>query len=48
MKIVKTTLRNKICNEFLADSMIIKIEKELTRNIDLNSIIDDDFYSLKD
>ena len=48
MKIVKTTLRNKICNEFLADSMIIKIEKELTRNIDLNSIIDDDFCSLKD
>ena len=47
MKIVKTTIRNKMGNDFLADSMIIKAEKELVRNIDMDSIIDD-FYSLKD
>jgi len=47
MKIVKTTIRNKMGNDFLADSMIIKVEKELVRNIDLDLVIDD-FYSLKD
>ena len=47
MKIMKTTIRNKMGNDFLADSMIIKVEKEIAMNIDLDSIIDD-FYFLKD
>jgi hypothetical protein len=46
MKLVKTTLRNKMEDEFLADCLIIYIERELARNIDSNSIIND-FYSLK-
>jgi hypothetical protein len=46
MKHVKTVLRNKIEEEFLADSMMIYIERELVEDIDLDSIIDE-FYSTK-
>ena len=34
-------------DEFLADSMVVYIEKELAENIDLDLVIDDS-YSLKD
>ena len=39
-------LRNKIEEEFLADSMMIYIERELVEDIDSDSIIDE-FYSIK-
>ncbi|XP_061948260.1 uncharacterized protein LOC133671506 [Populus nigra] len=46
MKHVKTMLRNKMEEEFLADSMMIYIERELVEDIDSDSIIDE-FYSTK-
>jgi hypothetical protein len=46
MKHVKTVLRNKMKKEFLADSMMIYIERELVEDIDSDSIIDE-FYSSK-
>ncbi|XP_038682193.1 uncharacterized protein LOC119982737 isoform X1 [Tripterygium wilfordii] len=46
MKHVKTALRNKMEEEFLADSMMIYIERELVEDIDSDSIIDE-FYSTK-
>ena len=46
MKHVKIMLRNKIKEEFLADSMMIYIERELVEDIDSDSIIDK-FYSTK-
>uniref|UniRef100_A0A2N9HSU8 DUF4371 domain-containing protein n=1 Tax=Fagus sylvatica TaxID=28930 RepID=A0A2N9HSU8_FAGSY len=46
MKLVKTTLRNKMEDGFLADCLVIYIERELARNIDSDSIIND-FYSIK-
>jgi hypothetical protein len=45
-KMIKTVLRNKMKEEFLADSMIIYIERELVEDIDSDSIIDE-FYSTK-
>jgi len=39
MKHVKTVLLNKIKEEFLADSMMIYIERELVEDIDSDSII---------
>ncbi|KAL1326644.1 hypothetical protein AAHE18_13G244600 [Arachis hypogaea] len=41
MKIVKTRLRNKMADEFLADNLVIYIEKKLAAIFDTNSIIDD-------
>ncbi|XP_061961550.1 uncharacterized protein LOC133682280 [Populus nigra] len=46
MKHVKTVLRNKMEEEFLGDSMMIYIERELVEDIDSDSIIDE-FYSTK-
>jgi hypothetical protein len=46
MKLVKTTLRNKMEDGFLADCLVIYIEREFARNIDLDSIINN-FYSIK-
>ena len=46
MKHVKIALRNKMEDEFLADSMIVYIERELSKPIDSDSIVDD-FYSMK-
>ena len=40
MKLIKSSLRNKIGDEFLADSMVVYIERELAENIDTDSIID--------
>ncbi|XP_057760503.1 uncharacterized protein LOC130980872 [Arachis stenosperma] len=41
MKIVKTRLQSKMADEFLADNLVIYIEKELAAIFDTNSIIDD-------
>ncbi|XP_057724053.1 uncharacterized protein LOC130940013 [Arachis stenosperma] len=41
MKIVKTRLRSKMADEFLANNLVIYIEKELAAIFDTNSIIDD-------
>jgi len=46
MKHVKTVLCNKIEEEFLVDSMMIYIERELVEDINSNSIIDE-LYSIK-
>jgi len=46
MKHVKIMLRNKMKEEFLADSMMIYTERELVEDIDSDSIIDE-FYSTK-
>jgi len=46
MKHVKTVFLNKIKEEFLADSMMIYIERELVEDIDSDSIIDE-LYSTK-
>ncbi|KAL6286685.1 hypothetical protein ACE6H2_011075 [Prunus campanulata] len=47
MKLVKTALRNKMENEFLEDSMVVYIEKELADIIN-SDVITKDFNSLKD
>ncbi|XP_073050714.1 uncharacterized protein [Primulina eburnea] len=46
MKLLKTSLRNKMEEELLADSMIVYIEREFTASIDIDSVIDE-FYSMK-
>jgi hypothetical protein len=47
MKIVKTRLRNKMKNDFLANSLVLYIGREIVENFDLDSILDD-FVLLKD
>ena len=46
MKLVKTSLQNKIEEEFLADCMIIYIKRDIAEIVDLDSVIDK-FYTLK-
>ena len=46
MKLVKTSLRNKMDDDFLANCLVIYIERELADTIDSESIIDI-FYALK-
>ena len=46
MKLLKTRLRNRIEDEFLADNMIVYIEKESAGNLTIGMIIDE-FYSMK-
>ncbi|XP_028092320.1 uncharacterized protein LOC114292534 [Camellia sinensis] len=46
MKHVKTTIRNSIGDEFLADCLSLYLERDLTLKIDLDSVIDE-FKSLK-
>ncbi|KAH9671067.1 TTF-type domain-containing protein [Citrus sinensis] len=41
MKLIKTTHRNKMENEFLSDCMVIYIEREIADNIDSDAIIDE-------
>jgi hypothetical protein len=41
MNIIKTRLRNKIEDEFLTDSLMLYIEKEITATLSTYSIIDD-------
>jgi hypothetical protein len=40
MNIVKTKLRNKIEDEFLTDSLMVYIEREVVATISIDSIID--------
>jgi len=47
MNIVKTKLRNKIKDEFLTDSLMVYIEREVATTISIDSIIDDFWYSKK-
>lgn len=46
MKLIKTRLRNKMEDDFLADSMMLYIEKEIADQFSTDSIIDE-FKSLK-
>ena len=46
MKHIKTILRNKMEDEYLTDSLIVYIKKELSMDIDSDSIITD-FEKLK-
>ena len=46
MKLLKTRLRNRIGDEFLANNMIVYIEKEIARNFTVEMIMDE-FYSMK-
>ena len=47
MKVVKTNLRNKMENDFLMDSLMLYIEKDIALTFSLDSIIDD-FEDLKE
>ena len=46
MKLLKTRLRNIMKDEFLADNMIVYIEKEIAGNFTIEMIMDE-FYSMK-
>ena len=46
MKLLKTRLRNRMEDEFLADNMIVYIKKEIARNFTIEMIMDE-FYSMK-
>ena len=46
MKHVKTTLRNKMEDDFLADYLTLYIERDFVKNVDVDSIIDE-FYASK-
>ncbi|XP_022858664.1 uncharacterized protein LOC111379509 [Olea europaea var. sylvestris] len=46
MKHVKTEIRNKMDDGFLADCLTLNIEREFSMNLDLDSIVDE-FYALK-
>ena len=43
---VKNRLRNKMSDDFLADSLVVYIEKEIAEKIDSESVIEE-FKSLK-
>ena len=47
MKVVKTDLRNKMENDFLNDSLMLYIEKDIASTFSLDSIVDD-FEDLKE
>jgi hypothetical protein len=47
MKIVKIKLRNRIEDDFLANYLIIYIEKEIAERFTIDMIVDD-FYSMKE
>jgi hypothetical protein len=46
MKVVKTRFRNKMEDEFLANNLVIYIEKEISESFSSDLILDD-FVSLK-
>ena len=46
MKLLKTRLRNRMADEFLADNMRVYIEKEIAGNFTIEMIMDE-FYSMK-
>jgi hypothetical protein len=47
MKIVKIRFRNQMEDDFLANFLIVYIEKEITERFTINMIIDD-FYFMKE
>ena len=47
MKVVKTNLQNKMENDFLTDSLMLYIEKDIFLTFSLDSIIND-FEELKE
>ena len=47
MKHVKTRFRNRMENEFLANNLVVYIEKEIAKNFTMEMIMDE-FYSMKD
>jgi len=47
MKIVKIRLRNRMEDDFLANYLIVYIEKEIAERFIIDMIIDD-FYSMKE
>jgi hypothetical protein len=47
MKHVKTRLRNRMEDEFLADNLVVYIEKEIAKNFTVEMIMDE-FYFMKD
>ena len=47
MKHVKTRLHNRMEDEFLADNLVVYIEKEIAKNFIVEMIMDE-FYSMKD
>jgi hypothetical protein len=47
MKIVKIRLRNQMEDDFLANFLIVYIEKEIAERFTINMIIDD-FYFMKE
>ena len=47
MKLVKTMFCNRMEDEFLIDSLVVHIERDIVENFDFDSIIDD-FKSLND
>jgi hypothetical protein len=44
---VKTRLRNKMEDDFLANGLVLYIERKIAENFDLDSILDD-FVLIKD
>jgi hypothetical protein len=46
MKVVKTRLRNKMNDDFLANNLVIYIEKEISESFSSDLILDD-FVSLR-
>jgi len=47
MKIVKTRFHNRMEDDFLANYLIVYIEKEIVERFKIDMIIDD-FYSIKE
>jgi hypothetical protein len=47
IKLIKTRLRSRIEDKFLADHLVIYIEKEIAKDFTTEMIIDE-FYSVKD
>jgi len=47
MKIIKTRIRNRMEDDFLANYLIVYIEKEIAEKFTIDMIIDD-FYSIKE
>ena len=47
MKVIKTNFRNKMENDFLTDSLLLYIEKDIASTFSLDSIVDN-FEDLKE
>ena len=45
MKLIKTPLRNKMGDDLLGNHMIIYIEREIAKNLDLEEIVDEFDFS---